>query len=536
MLLSNNFLNYGMRKHSRFNIYKSFNKFNPIPLGKKEIDQILGISKHKNIDFENAYKLSSKQKLILEVSNLSNQLLIAHGAKRTGKTKAMILASLKNIYEYSLLPKKQPAIFLVTAPTSSIASRIFLREVNDIFGQLKIDLTYNDIGHVSSCKIFDVVVSFVGLSRQDGYTKIKGETIVGWFGTEISTYNQDAFNATIDRISAGKKNIYLDVNPQSPSHWVYRKYIAPNRGNKLGEPFKVCLQHFNYLDSLGLFEGASDYWKLQEVIYKEKDARIDPEALEQLYSKLLTREFLEPHDKEAFDIIDKCGIGGTEIADKLGFWFFDQNEPLRHLMLLDSRRQVPRAEIQSQYSVAFLDLANTANEHSCYTALAIVWSIHGAFGQTFYFTGELFKKPYYETISDIHKILEYYNVDRFYYDLHGAGVGMKDLPEFKKYGGTGLLQTRNKASRIADLSLLINANMLYANTCCPEDFFHQVRSFRFTEKVDNAEVIKKVIKGFCDAPDALESAIRVYIKGAQHFNEDDNTLKHLVQSNSNRNR
>jgi len=522
-----------MSKNGRFNIYKTYNKYRPIPLSKRDINQALGISKNKNIDFEDGYKLSPKQKLILEISNLSNQFLIAHGAKRTGKTKAMIMASLKNIYEYSLLPKKQPAIFLVTAPTSSIASRIFLREVNDIFSKLKIEeMTYNDIGHVSSCKIFDIVVSFVGLARQDGYVKIKGETIIGWFGTEISTYNQDAFNATIDRISAGKKNIYLDVNPQSPSHWVYKKYIAPNRHNKLGEQFKVCLQHFNYLDSLDLFEGASDYWRLQEVIYKEKNITVEPKVLEDLYSKLLKREFLDPHDKEAFEIIDKCGIGGTEIADKLGFWFFDQNEPSRHLMLLNSRRSVPLAEIRSQYSIAFLDLANTANEHSCYTALAIVWSIHDKLGgdQTFYFTGRLFKKPYYETIYDIQQILKYYNVDRFYYDLHGAGVGMKDLPEFKKYGGTGLLQTRNKASRIADLSLLVNNNMLYANYCCCQEFFDQVRSFRFTEKIDNAEIIKKVIKGFCDAPDALESAIRVFIKGAQHFNEDDNALKYFVQN------
>jgi len=515
-------------KIKRFDFYGSINKYREQKYTKKEIDILYNTKTEQIIDFENLYTLSDKQKIIFDRTKNNNQIILAHGAKRAGKTKAMILSSLKDIYDYSKSANRRPAIFLVTSTTERLASSHFLQETNDIFEKAGIKERFNDSGHVSSCKIFGATIWFLGLSRTDAYSKIKGQTVFGWLGTEITEYDKINFEKCFDRISAGKHNIYFDSNPDSTSHWVFKQYITCNRNIPIGTKSKICLLHFNYLDSLTLFEGVNDFWALQENIYKGKNTDISKEDMEVLYTKLLQREHLDVEDKEAFDIINKCQIQKTELSDKFGFWVASQNEPLKHLTRLPQDRALSIYVIRKTRTVAFLDLANTGNENSCYTALAIAWEMHNPLGTFYYFTGRLFKQPYYETLDTVEAILEYYNVNRFYYDLHGAGVGMKDLPQFIRYGATGLLQTRNKLSRITDLSLLIDNKILYASSCCEDDFFHQVKSFRYAEKEDNNQVVLRDIKGYCDAPDALESALRVLVKGEERFNEDDQTFKRLI--------
>lgn len=515
-------------KLKRFDFYTSINKHRSVKYTKKQIDAIYNITDDTVIDFENLYTLSEKQKIIFDRTKNTNQIILAHGAKRAGKTKAMILSSLKDIYDYSRIPNRRPAIFLVTSTTERLASAHFLQESNDIFEQAGLKERFNDSGHVSSCKVFGITVWFLGLSRTDAYSKIKGQTIFGWLGTEITEYDKINFEKCFDRLSAGKANIYFDSNPNSTSHWVFTQYITCNRNNKIGEKNTISLLHFNYLDSLSLFEGVNDFWALQENIYKGKNANISTEDMQALYNKLLEREYLEVEDKEAFNIINKCNIQETELSDKFGFWVASQNEPLKHLTRLSQDRAVSIHVIRQIYTVAFLDLANTSNDKSCYTALAIAWAMENPLGTFYYFTGRLFKQAYYETLDTVKAILEHYNVKRFYYDLHGAGVGMKDLPQFIKYGATGLLQTRNKLSRITDLSLLINNKILYASSCCEDDFFHQVKSFRYAEKEDNNQIVLRNIKGYCDAPDAVESALRVLVKGEEQFNEDDKVFKKLI--------
>jgi len=515
-------------KLKRFDFYASINKYRSKKYTKKEIDIIYKITEDAVIDFENLYTLSSKQKIIYDRTKYSNQVILAHGAKRAGKTKSMILASLKDIYDYSNNPNRRPAIFLVTSTTERLASSHFLQESNDIFEKAGLKERFNDSGHVSSCKIFGQTIWFLGLSRTDAYSKIKGQTVFGWLGTEITEYDKINFEKCFDRVSAGKQNIYFDSNPDSTSHWVFKDYITRNRNIEIGTKSKISLLHFNYLDSLSLFEGVNDFWALQENIYKGKNPNISTEDMQALYTKLLQREHLDVEDKEAFNIINKCNIQSTELADKFGFWIASQNEPLKHLIRLSQDKALSIHVIRQVRTVAFLDLANTGNDNSCYTALAIAWEMENPLGTFYYFTGRLFKQPYYETLDTVKAILVHYNVNRFYYDLHGAGVGMKDLPQFIEYGATGLLQTRNKLSRITDLSLLIDNRILYASSCCEDDFFHQVKSFRYAEKEDNNQIVLRNIKGYCDAPDALESALRVLVKGEARFNEDDQVFKKLI--------
>jgi hypothetical protein len=443
----------------------------------------------------------------------------------------MVLSALRDIYDYSRIKKRQPAIFLVTATTDNLASRLFLREVNDILSvaleNRDSSLRFNESGNIDTCNIFGITVKFLGLNKKDSYQRIKGETVFGWLGTEITTYNPHDFRQCIDRVSAWKKNIYLDANPQDTSHWVYINHVAPNLNNPLGTEMKICLVHFNYLDSLTLFEGAKDYWAIQEsMVYGMKDVTLSKDEYSKLYKILLTRTHISPDDKQALNIIDKLQIPNSEIVDKLGFWMGSQLQPLRNLLY--SRQSLYINLIRDAYSVAFLDLANTANDNSCFTALAIVWKISSPLKDTYYFTGRLYKQPYYNTLDDIEKALCYYNVDQFFYDLHGAGVGMKDLPQFERFSATGLLQTRNKLSRIADLSLLIDEGILLAHPDCCDHFFQQVRDFRFTQTVENKEIPIKKIKGYCDAPDALESALRVFENGVELFNKDDHTFRNIV--------
>ena len=211
---------------------------------------------------------------------------------------------------------------------------------------------------------------------------------------------------------------------------------------------------------------------MMENKYLDK-SHLDRKEVDKALCELSKRQFLDPEDKEAHKLLKKFNIGIVESTDKLGLWNASQNEPLKNLV----RKSLDLATIRSERSVAFLDLANTANETSCYTALAIVWSNITDISIDYYFTGKLFKQPYYETYEDIALILEYYHVNEFYYDLHGAGVGMKDLPQFIKYGSTGLLQSRNKLSRISDLSLLIDRRKLFAHESCSEDFFSSSKKF-----------------------------------------------------------
>lgn len=468
-------------------------------------DEIDFAEKVKNLDIE----FGEKQKQVLAIDKFTKT--ICHGSKRSGKTFAIVLKSLLDCWDFGkTYGTNGIALFVVTASTVEQARKVFLGTVNVIMEMVGIDKKFNLKSSQSVEKIFGIDIAFFGLGRMDSYDKIQGITAFGWFATEVTTSLPKNLRLTQDRVSMGKMNKFWDCNPEHPMHSIYVNFILPTMGVPVNTPLKTASIHFNYKDS----PVAQEYWLIQKL--EEQWSSIDENPDDE--SKLLQSVTVNKEEKETRDLIKTYKMSDSELRNKYGQWIATDDMPLRNIQ----KRAYNIALIKNAYTVGFLDVASTANENSCFSALAVVWRITfvGGASDIFMFAGTVWKALLVDVLGEIKAVLKYLNVSKFYYEANGAGAILGQFPEFRAFGAIPFNQKRNKVARIlgdsildrmCSLGILVDQGVIFAHNECDDEFLNQVRNFQYIRSTSKGIPHKTI--GYCDAPDALASALHLLVYG-----------------------
>ena len=91
-----------------------------------------------------------------------------------------------------------------------------------------------------------------GASDESSEKKIRGLTLAGCYGDEVTLWPQNFFKRTLDRMSVkGAKGFYT-TNPDSPHHWLKKEYIDRHRDSGVAEPLNLKQYHFELADNPNL--------------------------------------------------------------------------------------------------------------------------------------------------------------------------------------------------------------------------------------------------------------------------------------------
>ena len=179
--------------------------------------------------------ISDKQKEVVRCVELENpKILVLSGAKRAGKTYIMIYCFLHHIAKY----ENKGYSFILGGTNQSSLRRNVLNDLEMIIGheiKLAKDNHFNLFGNKIYC--------FDG-ANADAYKKVRGFTSYGAFLNEATTLHDSFVKECISRCSGEGARIYMDTNPENPTHTVKTDYIDKS-GQRL-EDGQLNIQAFQF--------------------------------------------------------------------------------------------------------------------------------------------------------------------------------------------------------------------------------------------------------------------------------------------------
>lgn len=165
---------------------------------------------------------------------------IAHGSVRSGKTIAATFRFLIFLLESDYNE------FLISGKTRDTIERNIIRDlVRMIDGNL--DYKYNKFDNY--IQIEDNRVWLIGFSDEGATEKVRGMTVGGWYGDEVTSASKSTVEMAISRCSVEGAKMFWTMNPESPYHYIYTNYITNQELLKSGT---VKAWHFTLDDNLHL--------------------------------------------------------------------------------------------------------------------------------------------------------------------------------------------------------------------------------------------------------------------------------------------
>ena len=175
--------------------------------------------------------LSPKQRW--SVNQATKRLNLWHGSVRSGKTWGTLYAWAKFIL------KAPPGNLLMAGKTIDSLKRNVIDPMIDILGT-------NEVTYFSGrreVRCFGRVIYTVGASDERSEQKIRGATLAGALGDEITLWPESFFQMMLSRMSIEGAQFFGTTNPDNPRHWLKKNYI--DRKKKL----KMSLFHFDIMDN-----------------------------------------------------------------------------------------------------------------------------------------------------------------------------------------------------------------------------------------------------------------------------------------------
>lgn len=159
---------------------------------------------------------TEKQIEVLESFAIDNpKILICSGAKRAGKTFILIKIFLAHVSLF----KNQGLSFIIGGTTQASIRRNILNDLEAILGR---EIKFKDDGHfpLYGNKIY----CFHG-ANADSYKAMRGFTSAGALLNEATTLHDTFVKEAISRCSYDGARIFMDTNPENPTHTVKVNYI-----------------------------------------------------------------------------------------------------------------------------------------------------------------------------------------------------------------------------------------------------------------------------------------------------------------------
>ena len=156
------------------------------------------------------------QKKVISCMKYENpKILICSGAKRSGKTYVLTFVFLMHISKF----KNKGYSFIIGGTTQASIRRNILNDLEAILGK-SINLSKDNHFRLFGNKVY----CFDG-ANADSYKKARGFTAYGAFLNEATTLHDSFVKEVISRCSGEGARIYMDTNPENPTHSVKTDYI-----------------------------------------------------------------------------------------------------------------------------------------------------------------------------------------------------------------------------------------------------------------------------------------------------------------------
>lgn len=161
-------------------------------------------------------KITSKQKEVIDCIKYENpKILICSGAKRAGKTWILIYAFIGHVAKY----ENKGYSFILGGTNQASIRRNVLNDLEDILGQ---EIRLSKDNHF---KLFGNKIYVFDGANADSYKKMRGFTSYGAFLNEATTLHDSFIKEAISRCSGEGSRVYMDTNPENPTHSVKVDYV-----------------------------------------------------------------------------------------------------------------------------------------------------------------------------------------------------------------------------------------------------------------------------------------------------------------------
>ncbi|WP_371025426.1 PBSX family phage terminase large subunit (plasmid) [Paraclostridium ghonii] len=180
-------------------------------------------------------KITSKQKEVVDcVKNENPKILICSGAKRAGKTWILIYIFLAHIAKY----ENMGLSFIIGGTSQASIRRNILDDMEKILGkELKLDKS-------NALDIFGNKVYCFHGATSDAFKQMRGFTSAGALLNEATTLHDTFVKEAISRCSYEGARIYMDTNPENPTHTVKIDYVDED-GQRLSNG-QLNIKAFNF--------------------------------------------------------------------------------------------------------------------------------------------------------------------------------------------------------------------------------------------------------------------------------------------------
>ena len=175
------------------------------------------------------------QKKVISCMKYENpKILVCSGAKRSGKTYVLTFVFLMHISKF----KNKGYSFIIGGTTQASIRRNILNDLEAILGK-SINLSKDNHFRLFGNKVY----CFDG-ANADSYKKARGFTAYGAFLNEATTLHDTFVKEAISRCSGEGARIYMDTNPENPTHTVKVDYV--DKDGQLLSNGQLNIKAFNF--------------------------------------------------------------------------------------------------------------------------------------------------------------------------------------------------------------------------------------------------------------------------------------------------
>ena len=162
------------------------------------------------------------------------KIMICSGAKRSGKTFVLTFVYLMHIAKF----QNMGLSFIIGGTSQASIRRNILDDMEKILGkELKLDKS-------NALDIFGNKVYCFHGATSDAFKQMRGFTAAGAFLNEATTLHDTFVKEAISRCSYDGARIYMDTNPENPTHTVKIDYVDKD-GQRLSDG-QLNIKAFNF--------------------------------------------------------------------------------------------------------------------------------------------------------------------------------------------------------------------------------------------------------------------------------------------------
>lgn len=296
----------------------------------------------------------------------SNDIVIADGAIRSGKTIAMIIGFLT--WSQEMFSGQS---FILAGKTMGALKKNVVRPMLQMLEAWGWPYTYIRSGTDARIEIGSNVYYLYGANTEASQDALQGLTAAGAYADEAALFPQNFIDQMIGRCSVTGAKVWMNCNPDSPHNYIHEEFLVPEKAKKK----KVYHLHFTMDDNLTLSPKVKEkyrrMWAVGSVFYKRfilglwvaADGLIYQQFADNVKDYLITEAWLQERDErgklknEIMYAVIGVDFGGTKSAHSFTLTGFTKG--FKQVVVLDEwycKKRINPAQLQE----AFVDFVKRA--------------------------------------------------------------------------------------------------------------------------------------------------------------------------------